>query len=145
MNRLGRNGLSILIGLLLSCAAAWAQSTAQISGTVKDQTGAIVPGVEVSATQTETGLKRSVTTDATGSYLLPSLPVGPYRLEATSASFRTYVQTGIVLRVDDNQVINPALSVGQVSEQVAVEANAAQVETRNTGVSQVMDNNRVME
>jgi hypothetical protein len=141
----GRLAVLALIGLLFLCSDVWAQSTAQISGTVKDQTGAVLPGVEISATQTETGLKRSVTADATGSYLLPSLPVGPYRLEATSASFRTYVQTGIVLRVDDNQVINPVLSVGQVSEQVAVEANAAQVETRNTGVSQVMDNNRVME
>src|ERR1700688_4255169 len=103
MERLsGRTVVKLSLGLVFLHCNVWAQSTAQISGTVKDQTGAVVPGVEVSATQTETGLKRSVMTDAGGSYILPSLPVGSYRLEATSASFRTYVQTGIVLRVSDN-------------------------------------------
>ena len=135
----------ILIGMLFSICAVWAQSTAEISGVVKDPSGAVVPGVEVTATQTDTGAKRNVTADAMGSYTLVSLPVGPYRLEAAAAGFRTYVQMGIVLQVSDNIVINPVLTVGQVSEQVEVEANVAEVETRSTGVSQVMDNNRVVE
>jgi hypothetical protein len=55
------------------------------------------------------------------------------------------VQTGIVLQVNANVVINPVLSVGQVSEQIEVQANAALVETRNTGVGQVIENERILE
>ena len=74
-------------------AVVWAQavSTAQIVGVVRDQTGAVLPGVEVAATQTETGAKRSVITDETGSYALPNLPIGPYRLEVSIPGFPTYV------------------------------------------------------
>src|SRR5437667_2658556 len=122
-----------LMGLAIGCGSVWAQATAQISGTVKDQSGAVLPGVEVTVTQTETALKRSAVTDETGSYLLPNLPVGPYRLEATLPGFRTHVQTGIVLQVGSNPVVNAVLEVGQVSETVEVEANAALVETRNRG------------
>src|SRR2546426_6444401 len=107
-------------GLLSSfaCAIGWAQSTAQISGTVKDQSGAVLPGVEVTATQTATGLARSVVTNETGSYLLPNLPIGPYRLEAALPGFRMFVQTGIVLQVNSNPEINISLAVGQVAETV---------------------------
>src|SRR5262249_49968161 len=133
---------------LLFCAltcTSWAQSTAQLSGTVKDQSGAVLPGVEVTATQTATGSKRSVLTNETGSYVLTNLPVGPYRLDAAFLGFRTFAQTGIVLQVDSNPVININLEVGQVSEQVEVKADAALVETRSTGVGQVIDNVRVLE
>src|SRR5207247_6758088 len=97
----------------ITCGSLGAQSTAEVSGTVKDQTGAVLPGVEVTATQTSTGLKRSVVTDEAGSYILTKLPVGPYRLEAALPGFRTFVQTGIVLQVGANPVIHPALRLGQ--------------------------------
>src|SRR5437762_1024610 len=126
-------------------ASAWAQSTAQITGTVKDQTGAVLPGVEVTATQTETGIARSTVTNETGTYVLSNLPIGPYRLEATLPGFRTFVQTGIVLEVNSNPVLNPVLEVGQVSEQVEVQANAALVETRSVGVGQVVENARILD
>jgi len=131
--------------LMFSCASIWAQATAQISGTVKDQTGAVLPGVEVSATQTETGVVRTTTTNETGSYGLPNLPLGPYKLEATLPGFRTFVQTGIVLQVNASPVINPTMEVGQVTEQVEVQADAALVETRSSSVSLVMDNQRIRE
>ena len=140
--------VTVLLGLLfsgLTCAVVWAQSTAQVNGTVKDQTGAVLPGVEVTATQTATGLTRTVVTDETGSYVLPNLPVGPYRLDAGLPGFRTFVQTGIVLQVGGNPVINVSLEVGQVTEQIEVQADAALVETRSTGVGQVIDNLRVLE
>src|SRR5258705_8875049 len=143
-----RIAVYVLIAVLFSaitCRSVEAQSTAQVSGTVKDQTGAVLPGVEVTATQTDTALKRTVLTDETGSYILPNLPVGPYRLEAVLPGFRTFIQTGIVLQVGANPVINPVLALGQVSDQIEVQANAALVETRTTGVSQVMDNVRVLE
>ena len=123
----------------------WAQATAQISGTVKDQSGAVLPGVEVTATQTSTGVARNTITNETGSYVLPNLPIGPYRLEASLPGFRTYVQTGIVLEVNSSPVINVVLEVGQVTEQVEVQANAAMVETRNVSVGQVIENARILE
>ena len=138
----------LLIGLLVSffsCAAVWAQATAQITGTVKDQSGAVLPGVEISATQTDTGLARNAVTNETGSFVLPNLPTGPYRLEAALPGFRTYVQTGIVLQVNSNPAINVVLEVGQVTEQVEVQANAALVETRSVGVGQVVENERILE
>src|SRR4030095_1526036 len=109
----------VLIGMLfysITCVTLGAQSTAEVSGPVKDQSGAVLPGVEVSAIQTDTGLKRSVVTVETGSYILSNLPVGPYRLEAALPGFRTFVQTGIVLQVGAAPVINPILEVGQVSD-----------------------------
>src|SRR3954454_14859976 len=101
--------LRTLILLAFTCSAAWAQTTAQINGTVKDQSGAVLPGVEVTVTQTNTGVMRSTPTDETGSFVLPDLPIGPYRLEAALPGFRTYVQTGIVLQVAGNPTINPVL------------------------------------
>src|SRR5438094_1409985 len=76
---------------------------------------------------------------------MPNVAVGPYRLEAALPGFRTFVQTGIVLQVNDDLVINPTLQVGQVTEQVEVTANAAQVETRSTAVGQVIENDRILE
>src|SRR5499425_2274577 len=67
---------SVFLGLLISattCGSVWAQATAQISGTVRDQTGAVLPGVEVTATQTETGIARSTISNETGSFVLPNL------------------------------------------------------------------------
>jgi hypothetical protein len=130
---------------VIACADIWAQATAQISGTVKDQTGAVLPGVEVMGTQTGTGITRTAVTNETGSYVLTNLAIGPYRLEAALPGFRTFVQTGIVLQVNASPVVNPVLEVGQVTDQVEVKANAALVETRNAGVGQVMENTRILE
>src|SRR2546430_14163781 len=129
----------------LSSGLAWAQATAQISGSVKDQSGAVLPGVEITATQTGTGIARTTVTNETGSYVLPNLPLGPYRVEAALPGFRSYVQMGIVLQVNSSPEINIQLAVGQVSEQVEVQANAALVETRNVGVGQVIENERILE
>src|SRR5437868_7571238 len=129
----------IVIGLL------WFQATAQISGTVRDQSGAVLPGVEVTATQTDTGIARNTVTNETGLFVLSNLPLGPYKLDAALTGFRTFVQTGIVLQVNSNPVINPTLEVGQVSEQVEVQANAALVETRRSAVGSVIENQRIIE
>jgi hypothetical protein len=142
----------ILVGMIagvIVCMAGspslWAQATAQISGTAKDQSGAVLPGVEIKVTQAETGIARDAVTNETGTYVLPNLPIGPYKLEATLPGFRTYAQTGIVLQVNSSPTINVTLEVGQVSEQVEVQANAALVETRNAGVGAVMENTRILE
>jgi hypothetical protein len=141
-----RRGLLVaLLVWALGAVDIWAQSTAQINGTVKDQTGAVLPGVEVNVTQTDTSLMRSVVTNELGGYTLANLPIGPYKLDATLPGFRTYVQNGIVLQVNGNPTINPVLEVGQVSDQVEVQADAALVETRSTGIGQVIENQRVVE
>src|SRR5438874_12327438 len=109
--RLSRLPLTIAF-LALTCTMVSAQSTAQISGTARDQSGGVLPGVEVSLTQTNTGLVRTVVTNETGSYSMPDLPVGPYKLEASLPGFRTFIQTGIVLQVGSNPVINIAMEIG---------------------------------
>src|SRR5262245_25378470 len=139
---------SIFVGFFVcggTCVEVWGQGTAQISGAVKDQSGAVLPGVEVTATQTDTGISRMTVSNETGVYILPTLPIGPYRLEAALPGFRTFVQRGIVLQVNSTPTINVVLEVGQVSEQVEVEANAALVETRSVSVGQVMETARIME
>jgi hypothetical protein len=93
----------LLIALLLGCVGATAMAAqtvavAQISGIVRDDSGGVLPGVEVTVLQIETGAARTVFTNENGAYVLPNLPVGPYRLTVTLQGFNTYVQEGIVLR-----------------------------------------------
>ena len=99
--------------LLLTASAAWAQATAQLSGTVRDESGAVLPGVTVTATQTDTGLVRTAVTEGTGDYLLTNLPIGPYRLEVALQGFRTYVQTGIVLQVGATPTVGPCSALAR--------------------------------
>ncbi len=141
MNRVLR-ALGVLI-LLLTATSAWAQATAQINGTVADTSGAVLPGVTVVAVQTDTGLRREVVTDDTGAYALLNLPIGPYRLEASLAGFRNYVQTGIVLQVNSNPVIKVTLQLGELSETLTVVGQAPLVETRNPAVGNVVTNEQI--
>lgn len=139
-----------LVVLVVACAAdadLWAQAVtlAQISGTVRDESGALVPGAEVKVTQTDTGYSRTVVTDDTGAYAIPNLPVGPYRLEVSMPGFSTYVQTGIVLQVRSNPSIHVTLKVGGISERIEVNAGAAMVETRDNSVGQLIDQERIVE
>src|ERR1051326_1573217 len=129
----------------LDRASLWAQATAEISGSVKDSSNAVLPGVQLTATQTDTGISRTAITNETGSFVLSNLAPGPYRLEAALPGFRTYVQTGIVLQVNASPVINVSLEVGQVAEQIEVQANAALVDTRSSTVGSVIENERVLE
>jgi len=136
-----------VLALLLTGANVWAQAgaNAQISGTVKDASGGVLPGVDVSVTHTDTGLKRNAITEADGSYLIPNLQAGPYKIEATLQGFRSFVQTGIVLQVGASPVINVSMAVGQVAETITVQASTPLVETRNLGVGQVMTNKQILE
>ena len=138
------SGLLIVL-LSLANASAQSVSTAQINGTVRDQSGGGLPGVTVTVTQTDTGLTRSAVTDETGSYTLQNLPVGPYRFEAELQGFRKFVQTGIVLQVNANPTLNLTMQLGQVAETITVEGTAALVETRNPGIGQVITNQQVVE
>src|SRR6187455_1680624 len=142
MNRVLQVILGCLV-LLVAASNAWAQATAQINGTVADSSGAVLPGVTVIAIQTETGFRREVVTDETGSYALLNLPTGPYRLEATLSGFRTFAQTGIVLQVNSNPVIPVKMELGSLEETVSVEAAAPLVETRNPSVGATINSEQV--
>ncbi len=125
--------------------ALWAQSTAQIHGTVQDPSGAAITDADVKAIQVETGVTRSVASEADGGFVLTNLPLGPYRLEVSKEGFAKFVSTGIVLQVGSDPAVAIALKVGSTNEQVNVEANAALVETRATGVGEVVQTQRIVE
>ena len=139
---------SIAIALILWChTAAYAQAVANaaIHGLVTDASGGVVPNANVKATQTNTGQVLSTATGTDGAYVLPNLPVGPYRLEVSSPAFSNYLQSGIVLQVGNNVQINVTLQVGAVSQQVEVSGNATMVETQDTSVSEVIDQRRIID
>ena len=145
MNRLLRMFCMGALGLLLTGAAAWAQSTGELAGRVTDESGAVLPGVTVTATQTDTGFTRTVVSDGEGAWVMPNMPTGPYRLEVSLQGFRTYVQTGIVLQVGATPTLNAQLGVGNLEETVSVEAAAPIVDVRSAGISDVVENERIVE
>jgi hypothetical protein len=138
-------GIALLSFVTPAAARAQAVAGSQLSGVVRDTSGGTIPGAEVTATKTDTGAVRTVFTASDGAYALPNLPVGPYQLKVVLQGFNTYVQDGIVLQVGTNPVINVVLKIGAVSENITVTSNTTLVETRNTGVGQVIDNQRVLE
>ena len=137
--------LAMAAAVLTVAAAASAQATAQLSGTIRDESGAVLPGVTVTVTQTGTGFTRTAVTSGTGAYVLPNLPLGPYRFEASLQGFRTYAQTGIVLQVGGSPVLNATLVVGELAESVTVDAATPLVDVQSAGISEVVDNARIVE
>jgi hypothetical protein len=133
--------------VLVATAVAAQTAEGQISGRVTDASGAVLPGVDITIRQTNTGLSRSAVTNETGQYTFPSLPVGPYRLEASLTGFRTFVQENIVLLVNANLVIDPSLPLGQINETITVSARPSDiaVETRRMGVGAVIERERILE
>jgi len=90
-------GLAV-IGGAPPAAFAQAVATIQISGVVQDSSGAVVPGAVITATQTDIGLTRSVSSGADGDYVMTQLPIGPYQIRAEKTGFKTYVQKGLSFR-----------------------------------------------
>src|SRR5215831_381845 len=128
MGRSTMKKLWLGIVLALSTVVAYGQGVSQIQGVVKDISGAVIGGAEVKATQTDTGIARTVLSTEDGVYVLPNLPVGPYRLDVSKAGFSTYVQSGIVLQVASYQTVDVTLKVGDLAQEIQVEANSALVE-----------------
>jgi hypothetical protein len=131
--------------IVLAGATAWAQATAQMTGTVRDTSGAVLPGVTVTVTQTDTGFTRTVVTGSEGTYTMPNLPTGPYKLDVALQGFRTHTRTGIVLQVGAAPVINVELAIGGLEETVSVEGAAPLVDVQSAGISDVVEQERILE
>lgn len=138
--------VALSLGVVTSPAVAQ-NPTGQISGRVTDSSGAVLPGVDVTITQTGTGLVRSTVTNESGQYNVPSLPVGPYRVEATLAGFRSFRQENIILQVNANLTVDASLSLGDLNETITVSARPSDiaVETRTMGVAAVVERERILE
>jgi hypothetical protein len=114
---------------LFSLAAVAQLPTATILGVVKDSTGAVIPGVSVTATNAETGISRSGQSGSDGSYRFPALQVGTYNVRAEHPGFQAQVQQGLRIAVGQEAVVNITLEVGAVTETVSVTAEAPLVNT----------------
>jgi hypothetical protein len=113
-----------------SAGASHAQdATARITGTIADATGAVVPGAQVTVTNTATHVSRDATSDHDGFYQVLALPIGAYRVTAAHQSFRTVVSTEYKLLINQALRVDIKLEVGSASEQVDVGAEAAPVDT----------------
>jgi hypothetical protein len=139
-----RSLLTIALAIVTS-GLAFGQAVSQITGTTKDQSGAVVPGVEVTAVKTDTGARRTAVTGESGEFVIPNLQIGPYRLEAAKQGFQRYVQNGIELQVDSSPSIPITLGIGDLTQTVQVEANAVLVETQKLGVGTVMETQRILD
>jgi hypothetical protein len=144
-----KSGRILLVASIMLCfpQALLPQSSggAQISGLITDQSSAVVANAEVKAIQSETGQVRTTLSSASGSYIFPNLPVGPYKLEVVAQGFQHYIQSGIVLAVGNNIQVNVLLQVGNVSQEVDVSAEAGLVQTQETSVSELVDQRRIVD
>jgi hypothetical protein len=133
------------LGALLSAAQVHAQvATGTIFGSVTDASGAAVPGAQVTATNVGTQFSRTTTTDASGQYSLPLLPVGNYKVDVSLSGFKNVSRTGIVLEVGRNARIDATIEPGDVAEAVSVVADAPLVETTSAAVSRTVGQNEVL-
>ena len=128
---------------VLCTAAAMAQTTAAISGVVRDGSGAVVPGVSVVAKNLETGITRAISTDAEGRYQFPTLSVGRYELHASLQGFQTAIRSQIELTVAQEAVVNFFLQVGQVAEAVEVTGETTLVETTTSSISSLVETHQI--
>jgi hypothetical protein len=141
----GSRILPLAILLLLSCGVGYAQSTGAIVGTVKEATGAVIPGVAVKMTNVGTGITREVTSDDNGRYVAESLPIGVYEIGAEMAGFKRFVHKEIKLNVADRLSIDIVMEVGQVSEVVTVQGGPPVVQTETGAVNYLISGNQVTE
>ncbi|MBV8828203.1 MAG: carboxypeptidase regulatory-like domain-containing protein, partial [Acidobacteriaceae bacterium] len=136
-----------LVILFAATPLLFAQETAvvQIAGSVQDSSGGAVVDAKIIATQTSTGFARATTSGSDGGYMLGNLPIGPYQLEVSAPGFKSYSQRGIELQVNTNPTINVVLEVGALSQSMEVRATAEMAETQTSGISQVIDQRRVVD
>jgi hypothetical protein len=140
MNRLWIWAIAVV---LLGCGSLFAQTTS-VSGTITDPTGAIVPGATVEL-ESATGVRRTQTVDADGRYIFPQLAPGKYKLTVKSAGFSSKVINELELLVNNPATVNVSLEVGQITETVAVSAEAAQVNTQDATIGNAFSTKPILQ
>ena len=125
------------------CPLLYGQATGSFSGTVSDKTGSVVAGAAVKATSQGTGVVREATTDDTGHYLIPLLPIATYTIHVESQGFQAAEQKDVRLQIDERRELNFTLAPASVSERVEVSATEVAVETANASLGQVITSQQV--
>src|ERR1700704_1073852 len=136
----------LLVLLSLSAIAAWAQvGTGLIRGSVTDPSGAVVASAAVTVTNTGTGAVSKLVTDTDGRYVAPGLAVGRYTIQAQAQGFETSILENIALAVGEQRDANITLAVGQITQSVAVQDQAAQVDSASSTVSGLIGQEQLRE
>ncbi len=129
-------GIAVLLGVLLGMFSAvnlFAQDTGDITGTVRDNTGAVIPGASVRITGAAGGIDRNTVTNSDGDYEGAGLPGGTYNLIITAKGFKTFKGNGIVLRVGQKARVDATLPIGDIATEIVVQgADLNQVETQSS-------------
>src|SRR5215203_4012993 len=131
-----------LLLFALAAASVFAQSQAlngQIEGTVSDQTGAAVPNASITVTNIGTGTNRTVTTDESGVYRFPLLPLGIYGITIEAANFKKLIRDGVTLTTGQTATVDLNLQAGEVEQVVTVSADSSVADVGKTDLSRVMN------
>jgi hypothetical protein len=133
--------------MLAACCVLMAQagSDASILGVVADASGAAMPGANVEVVNLDTGLKKSAATNEAGLFELLALPVGPYSVSVSHTGFKGWKLARVILSVGERQRVSPVLQIGDVSEQVSVEATAELIQTDRSSVSTLVEQKQIRE
>ncbi|HWZ26616.1 MAG TPA: carboxypeptidase regulatory-like domain-containing protein [Verrucomicrobiae bacterium] len=135
----------LLIAVFVVAFAARAEVGGKITGVVKDQTGSVIPGATVVITNTQTGMKLTATTDQDGVFTFPVLSVGQYQVDVTSDAFQPCRNSRLVIDINSALVLDVTLQVKQQDQSIVVTEGAAQVETTDTQLGQVLGSKKVTE
>ncbi len=134
----------VILPLLLGCGVGLAQlDNASILGIVSDPTGAVIPGAKITIQNQGTSAKTELTTDQSGAFAAPVLPVGTYNVTVSATGFRTYVLENIRLSVADVRKLPITLTVGTVTEQVTVVGEATTVQTASATLGGIVSSRQV--
>jgi hypothetical protein len=136
--------LWLSITVLLAAPLVAQSTSAQITGTVRDPSSAVVPGAAVIVVNTATGVERQTMTAETGGYTVTMLQPGSYRVNVQKAGFRPVSRSGITLQVDQVARLDFTLEIGTTAETVEVVASAALVESETSSLGQVVDNQKIL-
>ncbi|MEE8350519.1 MAG: TonB-dependent receptor [Acidobacteriota bacterium] len=139
-----RLGILATVLAITLCPTAWAQvTTGNISGTISDETSGVLPGVEVTLTNTDTSISRHVVSDDEGRYRASNLTLGSYAVQAELAGFQTSVRSGITLTVGSEALVDLTLSVGEITERVVVEGQAPMIESTSSTITGLVDAKKI--
>ncbi len=130
-------GIAVLLAGISSLVAQTA-TTSGLAGTVKDASGAVIPNATVTLAFSDTGLERTATTGAAGTYRFTLLPAGNYRIRFSAAGFRPAEIASFRLNATEDPILDRTLEVGAQAEQVTVEANAETIQTSSSTVGTVV-------